>query len=243
MRRFMIALLACLAVVMAHAGPSYVVGVEDLNYYPQYSSEGKQFTGFAREALDLFAKEHGYSFVYKPLPVARLYDSFFAGELDFKYPDDPNWQQAARKGKAISYSDAVVSYIDGVLVTPDNKGKGMAALKVLGTVRGFTPWDYMAAINQGALKVQEVNDFGASLQQGIAKRVDGVYMNIDVGNYQLREVLKRPGALVFDDSLPHTRSAYKLSSMNNPKVIAEFSEFLKKNKAQVDALKKKYELK
>lgn len=243
MRRLIVAFLSGIFALVAQAGPSFVVGVEDLNYYPQYNSEGKQFTGFAREILDAFAKDRGYSFIYKPLPVARLYDSFLAGELDFKYPDDPNWQQGARKGKAISYSDPVVTYIDGVLVTPDNKGKGKAALKVLGTVRGFTPWDYMGEINKGALRVQEVNDFSSSLQQGMAKRVDGVYMNVDVGNYQLREVLKKPGGLVFDEGLPHTKSAYKLSSLKHAKVIAEFSDFMKKNKAQVDALKKKYQLK
>lgn len=243
MRRLIVAFLFGIFAVAGRAGPSYVVGVEDLNYYPQYNSEGKQFTGFARDILDLFAQQKGYTLLYKPLPVARLYDSFLAGELDFKYPDDPNWQQGARKGKTIAYSDPVVSYIDGVLVTPDRKGKGKAALKVLGTVRGFTPWDYMADINKGTIRVQEVNDFSSSLQQGMAKRVDGVYMNVDVGNYQLASVLKKPGGLVFDEGLPHTKSAYKLSSLKHAQVIAEFNEFMKKNKAQVEALKKKYQLK
>lgn len=242
-RLLAIGFLLSLGINNAVAGPSYVVGVEALNYYPHYSDEGKTYSGFARELLDAFAQSKDYSFEYKILPVARLYESFFAGDLDFKYPDSPLWQESKRKGLAIEYSEPVVSYTDGVFVLPANKGKGVAALKSLGTVRGFTPWDYLGLVESRQLKVQEVNSFQQSLLQGVNARVDGVYMNAEVGHYHINNVLKLPGALVFDDELPSAKGFYALSSTKNANVIAEFNRFLVERAAEVAALKIKYGLK
>lgn len=237
-----VAALVLLGCGKALAGPSYVVGVEALNYYPHYSNEGGQYSGFARDLLDSFAKTKGYSFEYRPLPVARLYMSFFAGELDFKYPDNQQWQDSKRKGLSISYSAPVVSYTDGVLVLPANKGKGIEQLKQLGTVRGFTPWDYLGLVEKGQIKLQEVNNFQQSLLQGINNRVNGVYMNAEVGRYQLNTVLKQPDALVFDEALPNSKGFYTLSTTKHAAVIDEFNQFLQEHSAEVAAMKAKYGL-
>lgn len=237
-----VGLLFLLGINRVLAGPNYVVGVEALNYYPHYSDEGKQYSGFARDLLDAFAKDKGYSFEYKILPVARLYGEFFAGALDFKYPDNQLWQESKRKGLTIEYSEPVVSYTDGVLVLPANKGKGVEKIKSLGTVRGFTPWDYLGLVESGQIKVQEVNSFQQSLLQGINARVDGVYMNLEVGHYHLNNVLKLPGALVFDEALPSSKGFYTLSSTKNGQVIVEFNKFLIEHATEVSALKAKYGL-
>ncbi|MBI1835277.1 MAG: hypothetical protein HYR92_05935 [Burkholderiales bacterium] len=61
----MVCIFSC---CMACADPSlaqskvYTVGVEDLEYYPQYSHRGDEYTGFGRELLDAFAKSKGYMF-------------------------------------------------------------------------------------------------------------------------------------------------------------------------------------
>ena len=243
MRKLLTAgLLLILGGGQAVAGPTYVLGVEALNYYPHYSSEGGQYSGFARELFDSFAQSKGYSFEYRALPVARLYESFFAGELDFKYPDNQQWQAGKRQGLSISYSAPIVSYTDGVLVLPANKGKGIEWLRQLGTVRGFTPWDYLGLVEKGQIKLQEVNSFQQSLLQGINSRVDGVYMNAEVGRYQLNSVLKQPDALLFDEALPSSTGFYSLSTTKHAQVIDEFNQFLKEHSAEVAALKTKYGL-
>ncbi len=237
-----VALLVLFACHSALAAPHYVVGVEAQDYYPHYSNEGGQYSGFARVLLDDFAKSQGYTFEYRALPVMRLYASFFAGELDFKYPDSPQWQEAKRQGLSINYSAPVVSYTDGVMVLPAHKGRGIEKLKLLGTVRGFSPWSYMPLVEQGKLKLQEVNTFQQSLQQGITGRVDGVYMNAEVGRYQLNTVLKQPGALLFDDTLPNSKDFYLLSSTQHADVIDEFNQYLREHAEQVAALKVKFGL-
>ena len=240
MRRLVIALLISAVCRQAYAETDYLVGVEALNYYPHYSNEGDAFSGFARDVLDAFAHSKGYRFEYRALPVARLYRNFFGEKLDFKYPDNPSWQTAARLGKAIRYSAPVASYTDGVLVLPAHLGQGLERLTSLGTVRGFTPWKYLDAIRQGTLIVREVTSLQQSLLQGIAGRVDGVYMNVDVGRYQLAQVLHKPDALVFDETLPYVQGFYRLSSIRHPAVVEEFDTFLHSNAAEVGALKRRY---
>lgn len=241
-RLFVAAVLMSAVCSQASAGPTYVVGVEALNYYPHYSNADGTFSGFARDLLDAFAQTQGYRFDYRPLPVARLYKTFFAGELDFKYPDNPDWQTSKRQGLEIHYSAPLASYIDGVLLLPANQGKGVARLTSLGTVRGFTPRDYLDAIARGSLEVREVTTLKQSLLQGINGRVDGVYMNVDVGRYQLDKVLNRPGALVFDESLPHSSGAYRLSSIRHPTLLDALNVFIHSHAAEVQAMKDKYGL-
>ena len=111
-----------------------------------------------------------------------------------------------------------------------------------GLYGNFTPWDYLKLIEEKKVKVHENNTFTGLLEQTIRKRVNGAYLNVAVANYQLEERLKKPNALVFDESLPHTKGNYFMSSIARPQIIKEFNEFLKKEKATVDDLKKKYKV-
>lgn len=226
-----------------HAGLAqqvFTVGVEDLEYYPQYSHRGDQYLGFGRELLDAFAKSRGYRFEYKILPLNRLFREHLKGKsLDFQYPDNAYWEAQLRTGVTVYYSHPVMPFIDGVLVHPDNKGRGVGHLKMLGTMTGFTPWNYLDAIKKQEVTVFENDSFISLLKQAMLKRVDGAYINIEVARYQLREVLHQPDALVFDPDLPHTKDFYYLSSTRHPQVIREFNEFLAREQNLYEQIRKK----
>ena len=234
---------ALIPVGIVMAGTNYTIGVENINYYPQYAYENNEYKGYARELFDLFAKSKGYTFEYKALPIKRLFSEFLTGDVDFKYPDNPYWSADDKKGKNVVYSADVAEYIDGVMVKSSNKGKGLATLKTMGIVMGFTAWDYLDKIKSGVIKLQENSDFTALIKQTLIDRNDGAYCNIDVGNHILAEVVRKNGELVFDPALPHSKDHYKLSSIKHNKVIDEFNDFLKSNKAAIDNLKKKYNIK
>jgi len=241
-------LSAVLVAMLSTAGTAmgngnFTVGVENINYYPQYTYENKEYKGYARELLDLFAKSKGYTFIYKALPIKRLFSEFLSGDVDFKYPDSPYWSADDKSGKNVIYSAEAAQYIDGVMVKASNKGKGIDALKTMGIVMGFTAWDYLDDIKSGKIKLQENSDFTAMIKQCLIDRNDGAYCNVDVGNYILSEVIKKKGELVFDSSLPHSKGSYKLSTIKHGKVIDEFNAFLNSNKPAVEALKKKYGIK
>ncbi|ALS97438.1 substrate-binding periplasmic protein [Lacimicrobium alkaliphilum] len=232
--------LGCLPKSLAD---DFVVGVENLHYYPHFSDKGGEYEGFARAVLDAFAKEYKHKFSYEARPVARLHDEFLnRGKFDFKYPDNRYWQADIKQGKNVIYSEPVVAYIDGVMVLPAKKGKGEEHLKTLGTIRGFTPWTYMQQIEAGTIRVQESSDFERLLKMAINSRIDGAYLNIDVARYQLQTTIEDKNALVFDDSLPFTKDNYHLSTLKHGEVIQQFNRFLSENRDLIDKLKQDYGL-
>lgn len=218
----------------------FTIGVENLNYYPLYSWNGKKYSGFSKDFFDGFAKSKGYVFRYKGLPVKRLYKSLFKGQVDFKFPDSPYWAGNQKKGKNITYSDGVVEYIDGTVVRPENKGKGIGFLKKLGLVRGFTAWDYLGEIKSGKVQVVENNSFEGLLKQAMKDRISGAYVNVAVSNYVVNQVLKQKDALVFDPGLPHTKSSYQISTVKYPDVLKELNAYIRNNQADIKRLKNKY---
>jgi hypothetical protein len=122
------------------------------------------------------------------------------------------------------------------MVLPEKKGTGLEALKVLGTIMGFTAWDYLDMAANSKVAIHENSSFAGLVAQVKKGRVDGAYLNPVVCNYRLNNSKD----LVFDDGLPHTKSSYQLSSFKYPTIIDEMNEFIKKNAAMIQKLKEKY---
>ncbi len=227
----------------AHAEQTYTVGVEDIDYYPIYAGHTGDYQGYVRELLDAFAEKQGVQLLYEPLPVKRLFNAFLERqEVDLKFPDNPYWNADMREGKNVVYSEGVLDYIDGVMVLPENKGQGKKQLKVLGIISGFTAWEYLGDIENGSITTEESSDYVGLLKKTLAGRLDGAYSNVTVAAYHLSN-MGQEGALVFDDSLPHTRSKYYLSSIKHPELVEAFNAFLIEEAEKVEALKAKYDVK
>lgn len=242
-RRFAAVLLSTLVSACAWAG-SFTVGVEATEYLPVSKGDaGGAYAGYARDLLDAFAAKYGHTFTYKPLPVARLYDEFAVKKnLDFKFPDNAYWGGDSKKGVTVVYSNGLVRVTEGLMVLPSNKGKALAAIGKIGTIRGFTPYPYVAQITAGKIAVTEVNTAEAAISMTDAGRVDGVYMAQMVGNYLMTEVMKKPGMLVYDNKLPNSSNDFSLSTIAHPEVIKQMDEFLLKDKDTVAKLKAKYKI-
>ena len=218
------------------------VGVENINYYPISSMRNGQYTGFSRDVLDAYAQKYGHNIVYKPYPVKSLFGAYLAGQVDFKFPDNIDWAQEEKKDKAIIYSDTVLDSIDGVMVFPHFLGRGLGALKRLGTIVGFTRFAYLDDIAAGKIKRHEHESLDGLIKLVKANYVDGIYSNIFVARSFLKKSSYGEEYIVFDQALPHEVTAYKLSSFKYPQIIKEFNEFLDKNADLVQVLKIKYEL-
>jgi polar amino acid transport system substrate-binding protein len=232
-----------LAFVSSPQAKEYIVGVEDIDYYPIYAERGGDYSGYAREVLDAFAAEAGIVFTYKALPIKRLFDSFLSQKIDFKFPDSSYWKQDLKKGKKVVYSEPVLEYIDGVMVLPENLKKGKDSLNRLGVVRGFTPWDYLSDVEAGTVKVKENTSLDGLMKLVKNKRIDGVYFNVIVARYFLANTAFEKNLVLFDDSLPHTRSSYYLSTIKHPELIDKFNQFLKSKAGLIEQLKAKYNVK
>ena len=155
--------LVCSTAVSAE---SYVIGVEKLAFAPHYSIDAQgQYQGFARELFDLFAQTSGVELSYKVLPVEQLLPALLSGQVDFKYPDSETWAQEQKAGKALSYSQGVVEYVDGVLVAPQRHGQPIEQIKRLAMVNGWTPWGYQERIDAGQMQVGSLIAFLAYFMQ------------------------------------------------------------------------------
>jgi polar amino acid transport system substrate-binding protein len=215
------------------------VGVEDLPYLPFYSVDRGQYRGYARELLDAFATARSHRIHYRPLPVERLYRELFDGGIDFKFPDNPDWRHELKQGRSLHYSRAIAPFMDGVMVLPQKIKTQSRPLKI-GTIRGFTPWPLLELIEQGDMLVSENNSIPGLLRQCLAGRLDGVFINADVARFHLANVLRRDDALTLDESLPHARSAYNVSTINRPDIIEELDGWLAENQELVTALRTKW---
>jgi ABC-type amino acid transport substrate-binding protein len=220
---------------------TYVVGVENLAFAPHYSTDVQgNYQGFAREVLDLFASTSGITLEYRPLPVDELLPALLSGQIDLKYPDNPNWAPEQKAGKTLRYSQPVTEYVDGVLVAPERLGQGVGALKRLALVDGWTPRGYEQPVQAGQIALTPSADLKQMIRAALKKQADGVYFNVVVATFYLDNIRAKPGALVFDPSLPHTRSAFHLSTVKQGELIERFDRFLVDHATEVAAIKAKY---
>jgi polar amino acid transport system substrate-binding protein len=239
MKKQLLTITAALALSMNAFGEDFVIGVEDMKYYPIYDNEAGEYKGYARDLLDQFAKDSGHTFKYSVLPINRLFKALTAGQVDFKFPDNEHWQTDAKKGFNVVYTNGLFTNIDGLHVLPAKAGKGFESIKVIGTILGFTPWPYFDKIQAGQVKVTQNTSADGLINQGMIERVDGVYLSVYVIDYALKQA-KKDGALVFDKTLPYSKDDYKLSTTKYAKVAEDFNTWLAKNQELIVSLKTKY---
>lgn len=242
---FYIVLLAFLSGLPLHVGANerFVIGVEDINYEPYYNEDNGVYYGAARELLDLFAKQQGYTFQYKLLPIKRLFNDFIrVQDLDFKFPDNPKWQPELKESVSVIYSDIVFEDKTAIMVRPANRLMQLHELKKLGTILGFTPWPFMDRIKQKQIKLYQNRSFVGLLQQTIVGRVDGAYINSSVARYTMKHTLKKPGVLVAAENLPAPSGQFFLSTLKHTAVIEQFNQFLVEKVVEIKAIKDKFEI-
>jgi polar amino acid transport system substrate-binding protein len=227
----------------AVAAPTeYTVAVESIDYMPLYDGSNKDaYRGYARDLLDLFARKFGYKFSYVPLPINRLYKEFFVtGNYDFKFPDNPNWQQETKAGRPVIYSAPVITLNEGIFVPAPRLGKGLESIKSIATITGFTPTPYLSAINSGKIKLYSVDTFRSLFTMSMINRVDGIYTNNFSVQYFQSTSSSGKIHLEMDTSLPKISSSFLLSTLKHPLVVQQFNQFLHDEHAEIMALGKRY---
>lgn len=228
----------------AGAQTLFRVGVQEIDYFPIYAATAPdyQFRGYAREVLDLFARQENIQLEYVPLPVRRLIREYREGDLDLVLPDNPHWDVAAKVGLDISYSQPLLVFQDAILVLPKRLGQPLDSFHTLGFIHGFTPWKFQAAIQAGRVQIKEAPSPESLIRMTLLGYIDGANMGRQVARYHLNR-LGMPDALVIEPRLLELKdSQYSLSSNHHPELIASFDAFLLREKTVIDALRVKYDL-
>ena len=88
-------LLCCLPV----KAKTYVIGVEDVPYYPLYDFRNGKVS-YASELLNEFARQYNFDIQFMPVPIKRFSRWLIEEQIDFKYPDNEIWntEKAAVQG-------------------------------------------------------------------------------------------------------------------------------------------------
>lgn len=222
---------------------SYEIGTEDIEYYPHYgrkNSSDDEFSGFARPFFDKFSNRYQLDFQYTPLPIKRLYNYFLnTKSIDFKYPDNPNWNIKNKQGHKIFYSDEITYYVDGTFIHQEQNPS--LKIKYLGVIRGFTPEPYLAQILANKIIVIEFTRSVHLLSALNLKRIDAAYMNVDVGKFQgSKNELNLK--VKFCSSLPLTKGSYYLSTIKHPELLVQVNEFIRNNSDFIKRLQQLYKL-
>lgn len=259
-KRFMLTALCLLLLSVALAGSAvakdtFVIGVEDLDYYPHYQFKGSELKGFSRDVLDRFAADKGYTFHYVAMPVKRLHRAMRDGKIDFKYPDNPEWLHQDGSQQKTYYSRPLVGSRIGVAVRPHLLGKGK--IETLGVPLGFIALEYQEAQEKGNVTFKYDADFSLLMQRAIMGDLDAVYGDQAVINYhlmnnkqkleRLRDSANRIAAwkdrkLTFDESRPHSIHKFSISTLRYRNVIAEINEWVAQNRQMLQRLRKFYGL-
>lgn len=232
------------SITSVSAQTTFTVGVQDFHDYSPYSTyKNNIYNAFNRELLDLFAESYDYTFIYEARPLPRLYAEFVAGYLDFKYPDNRNWNYDLKAGLDIQYSQPVVSFIDGILVLPENIGNINQKKYTLGILSGYSPAkSILKRAEQGQIVLKNVYNYYRLLQLVISKHIEAAYINIAVSQYQLASLYNDKNKLLFDSSLPNIKGHRHLSSFKHPLLIKQFNQFLESHQKEIQRLKDKYKV-
>ena len=215
---------------------TYIVGAQNIDYYPYYNFASEHEKGLGWAVLEAFAKHSGHEFVYLSMPVERLQIELKKGNVDFVFPDNPRWNA---KDRAKVYSRSIVDSFAVTLVKRVSLEEQNQRIQKLAIPLGFTPAKWQSQIKSGQLNVIGVKSIfeGLSLlQQNTVDAMDVEY------NVARRYELDSPqlGPFTADLTLPHNSVEFSLSTLHYNNVIEQLDAFLKDNSEAVSLLKQQY---
>lgn len=218
------------------------VGVQGIDQLPIALGDPHtgHFEGFARDLLDDFAAQHNHKFNYRPLPILRLYDRFlYKRTVHLKFPDNPNWRTDLRGQLPVVYSQPLLRVSEGLAVLPHRLGRPLKEIRLIASVRGFTPVPYQEAILLQRLQLLETSSLPALVALVMNRRVDAIYVNQTVLKHYLRSI-GQANSLKLDRSLPHLEADFHVSSIGAPDIIHQLNRYLQSERQSVAWLRAKY---
>ena len=217
----------------------FIVGVEDVSYYPLFDF-GRGGESYAKELIDEFGRQYNYNFIYLPLPIKRFSRWLIEEQIDFKYPDNEMWNVSKSEQMPFIYSDSTIRLVAGT-ITPVGKKIKEGELKVLGTLLGFYPTQWINEIRSKEVKLYESSSTLVLLQNVLRGQVDAIDIEPTVVLHHLK-ILGKPNALELNTNFSYVVYDYYLSTIKHKGVILQLNQFLKDNKTFLSYLRTKYDV-
>ncbi|QHJ11713.1 hypothetical protein FX988_01948 [Paraglaciecola mesophila] len=229
---------------LAHAASqkTFVVGCQDINYYPHYNFNLTEDKGYAWAVLEAFAKESGHQFEYRSYPIKRLQRALAEERIDFAYPDNADWRSLHEQiDSRKTLSKPLISAISGTMVLAKREFSHMSQFRSLGVPHGFTPVHWLERIAINRLNLFEVNTPIAAINLVLKDRVDGADVEYNVAQYLLATPEKKQ-KVTLAKNLPHGPVTFHLSTIKQKDVIHQLNDFIVSNQALLTQLRHYYQL-
>lgn len=217
----------------------FIVGAQNLSYFPHYDFESDVDKGVGWAILEAFSDVSGHEFIYVDLPIRRLQMELMKGNVDFVYPDNDRWYNSITKTKDKSFSIPLTQAVTGTIVKKKKAGKGITSIKHLAIPLGFTPVNWQERVNSGDTLLTTVKDVPqgfALLQQD---KVDALDLEYHVALYSTA-TLSQYDDVTLDLTLPHNEVSFSISTLEHQDIINELNEFITSNPALIKEIRSKY---
>lgn len=214
--------------VAKEANKTFLVGVENLDYYPILRFAGRTPEGFLMALLDEVTKDSDISYELLPLPVARLKKELAVGNIDVQFPDNPSWNYDFQQPKV--FSRPVVRYKDAFFaLLPHTKINTVAAplgFTVPEATQEFSRFTYLSSI-EGLFTLLSNN------------RIDAIYLNQLVAkNFAQKQQL-----IIYErDDYPADKQDFYFSAINESVLLDRVNRFMTTKPNRYRALLETYGL-
>lgn len=233
------AYIFCISLGKVVQASTFVMGVEDVSYYPYFDFASGQ-PSFAQALFDQFAKDNGHQISYLPLPIKQFPKWLYEENIDFKFPDNARWQETNNTHHLkIYFSNEIVAMTAGTLVLAKNEHQQEGFFKNIGTITGFHPTLWLKQIELGQVTIYEDSSSKILVKYLVNGLVDGLDIDLAVANFGLQK-LQIQEKLVINEKVAKQIYSYQMSTVKFPEIVREFNQWLVKRSKFVDALKTKF---
>jgi hypothetical protein len=233
----------CYCLIGATQAQEYIIGVEDISYYPLYDFAQKPYKeSFTKELLSTFFRHQGYQFKFVALPLKRFDKWYTEDAIDFKFPDNLRWRSEQSKRLNIFYSQPVIHLVAGSFVLKKNKNSARESLANLGTILGFFPTLWYDRIKSGKVELIELTSPYSIVKHLRHGNIDVTNIDKNVINHNLKLLGEESNDIVLNEHIKNESYAYHFSSINHPEIINEFDAFLNENPEVIARIKMKYSI-
>ncbi|MFZ8201070.1 hypothetical protein [Alteromonas portus] len=222
----------------AFAG-KYIVGAQNLSYFPHYDFSSPVDKGVAWSILEAFSEVSGHEFVYLNLPIRRLQLELVKGNVDFVYPDNRGWYNSITTSSDKYFSSPLTNAVTGTIVKRQNAGKGIEKINHLAMPLGFTPVNWQERIDNKSTKITWVTDIHQGLALLYQERVNGLDLEYFVSQH-FAQLPYEKDAFTLDLTLPHNEIPFSLSTLYHQDIISELNTFIASNPELIDSIRAKY---
>ncbi|WP_137165357.1 substrate-binding periplasmic protein [Salinimonas lutimaris] len=228
MRFYVIRLLLILSVLLfsrLSTAEHFVVGAQNIAYYPHYDFTSRIDKGLGWAILQAYAKASGHTFSYLAMPTMRLQRELIKGHVDFVYPDNPRWHMAVPDETHKFFSKPFVMTTGATFVTRSNASKSLGEVNSVAYPLGFSPDIWSSLLTNRQVALTSVTELSAAFELLVKNRVDAATLEYTVAQH-LIHTSGRFKNIIVNPALPIDQVGFRLSSLNHPSIIDDLNTFI-----------------